>query len=160
MSDQTSENIPPEECQHLPVLPLRDIVVFPHMVTPLFVGRPKSIHALEVAMEREKTLLLLTQKDPRKDDPETEDLYEVGTIGQIIQLLKLPDGTVKVLVEGKQRAGLIHLLATEECLYAETEEFTEEAESSPEIEAMTSLIPPAEASLRDMISTFQPWDSA
>jgi len=136
MNETSPENIPVEENQRLPVLPLRDIVVFPHMVTPLFVGRPKSIHALEVAMEKDKQLLLLTQKDPRKDDPEVDDLFEIGTVGQIIQLLKLPDGTVKVLVEGKQRASLRHLLETEDCLYAEIETLAVETSGSPEIEAL------------------------
>jgi len=136
MNETVADTLPTEDNQNLPVLPLRDIVVFPHMVTPLFVGRPKSIHALEVAMEKDKLLLLLTQKDPRNDDPAAEDLYDMGTVGQIIQLLKLPDGTVKVLVEGKQRARLRHLLSTEECLYGDVEQLAEETVSSPEIEAL------------------------
>lgn len=87
-----------------PLLPLRDVVVFPHMVIPLFVGRSKSIEALETAMQGDKQVLLMTQRNPAVDDPEAEDLYRVGTLATILQLLKLPDGTVKVLVEGEQRA--------------------------------------------------------
>jgi ATP-dependent Lon protease len=88
----------------LPLLPLRDVVVFPHMVIPLFVGRPKSIKALEQAMEAGKNILLVAQKSAAKDDPEPEDLYRIGCMANILQMLKLPDGTVKVLVEGTQRA--------------------------------------------------------
>ncbi|MBV8467601.1 MAG: LON peptidase substrate-binding domain-containing protein, partial [Burkholderiales bacterium] len=88
----------------LPLLPLRDVVVFPYMVIPLFVGRPKSIRALESAMEAGKQILLLAQKNASKDEPVAEDMYDVGTVATILQMLKLPDGTVKVLVEGSQRA--------------------------------------------------------
>ena len=88
----------------LPLLPLRDVVVFPHMVIPLFVGRPKSIKALEIAMEAGKSILLAAQKSAAKDEPSPEDLYTVGSVASILQMLKLPDGTVKVLVEGNQRA--------------------------------------------------------
>ncbi|HYC47730.1 MAG TPA: endopeptidase La [Burkholderiales bacterium] len=98
----------PEESRtaatQLPLLPLRDVVVFPHMVIPLFVGRPKSIKALEAAMESGKSIVLVAQKSAAKDDPAPEDLYEIGSIANILQMLKLPDGTVKVLVEGSQRA--------------------------------------------------------
>ena len=94
----------PSEPIQLPLLPLRDVVVFPHMVIPLFVGRPKSIKALEAAMETGKNVLLVAQKTAAKDEPGVEDLYEVGCIANILQMLKLPDGTVKVLVEGQQRA--------------------------------------------------------
>src|SRR6187455_665134 len=92
---------------HLPLLPLRDVVVFPHMVIPLFVGRPKSIKALEAAMEAGKSIVLVAQKSAAKDDPAPEDLYEIGSIANILQMLKLPDGTVKVLVEGSQRARVV-----------------------------------------------------
>ncbi|WP_124703860.1 endopeptidase La [Sulfuriferula multivorans] len=91
----------------LPLLPLRDVVVFPHMVIPLFVGRPKSIKALETAMESGKSILLVAQKSAAKDEPSPDDLYTIGTIATILQMLKLPDGTVKVLVEGNQRANVI-----------------------------------------------------
>ena len=92
------------ETVELPLLPLRDVVVFPHMVIPLFVGRPKSIKALEMAMEGGKNILLLAQKSAAKDEPEPDDLYRIGCLANILQMLKLPDGTVKVLVEGTQRA--------------------------------------------------------
>ena len=97
---------PSESRITLPLLPLRDVVVFPHMVIPLFVGRPKSIKALETAMEAGKHILLVAQKSAAKDEPSEEDLYRVGSIANILQMLKLPDGTVKVLVEGVQRAGI------------------------------------------------------
>jgi ATP-dependent Lon protease len=95
--------LPPEVIE-LPLLPLRDVVVFPHMVIPLFVGRPKSIKALETAMEAGKSILLVAQKSAAKDEPSTDDLYDIGCVANILQMLKLPDGTVKVLVEGTQRA--------------------------------------------------------
>jgi len=88
----------------LPVLPLRDIVVFPHMIVPLFVGREKSVLALEAVMKEDKSILLASQRDPSEDEPGSEDIYEIGSIANVLQLLKLPDGTVKVLVEGKSRA--------------------------------------------------------
>src|SRR5436190_7953480 len=88
----------------LPVLPLRDIVGFHHMIVPLFVGREKSIKALEEVMREEKRILLVAQKNPADDDPQADAIYEVGTLAQVLQLLKLPDGTVKVLVEGLERA--------------------------------------------------------
>ena len=94
---------PPATAQY-PLLPLRDVVVFPHMVIPLFVGRPKSIKAMETAMEAGKSILLVAQKSAAKDDPSAEDLYDIGSIATVLQMLKLPDGTVKVLVEGTQRA--------------------------------------------------------
>jgi ATP-dependent Lon protease len=94
----------PVESVELPLLPLRDVVVFPHMVIPLFVGRPKSIKALEAAMEAGKSILLVAQKSAAKDEPAAEDMYGIGCIANILQMLKLPDGTVKVLVEGTQRA--------------------------------------------------------
>src|SRR2546421_10512705 len=88
----------------LPLLPLRDVVVFPHMVIPLFVGRPKSIKALEAAMEQGKSIMLAAQKAAAKDEPSANDIYQIGCVANILQMLKLPDGTVKVLVEGAQRA--------------------------------------------------------
>src|SRR6187455_2916082 len=90
----------------LPVLPLRDVVVYPAMVIPLFVGRDKSMRALDAAMEGEKRILLVAQRSPDVDDPGAEELYDIGTIASILQLLKLPDGTIKVLVEGGERATL------------------------------------------------------
>lgn len=94
----------PPDAIDLPLLPLRDVVVFPHMVIPLFVGRPKSIKALELAMEAERRIMLVAQKAAAKDEPSVEDMFEVGCVSTILQMLKLPDGTVKVLVEGQQRA--------------------------------------------------------
>src|SRR5438105_11309833 len=90
----------------LPLLPLRDVVVFPHMVIPLFVGRPKSIKALEAAMETDRRIMLVAQKTAAKDDPLVSDMFDVGCVSTILQMLKLPDGTVKVLVEGHQRAAV------------------------------------------------------
>jgi len=90
-----------------PVLPLRDIVVFPHMIVPLFVGREKSVRALEDVMKEDKQILLVTQKNAAQDDPSASDIFTVGTVGTVLQLLKLPDGTVKVLVEGGQRARIV-----------------------------------------------------
>ena len=97
----------------LPILPLRDVVVYPHMVIPLFVGREKSIHALEKAMSLDKQILLVTQKNASEDDPGIDDIYRVGTVSTILQLLKLPDGTIKVLVEGGQRAKILSFLDNE-----------------------------------------------
>ncbi|HEV2272395.1 MAG TPA: LON peptidase substrate-binding domain-containing protein, partial [Steroidobacteraceae bacterium] len=97
----------------VPVLPLRDVVVYPHMVIPLFVGREKSIQALDVAMRSDKRIMLVAQKQADVDDPKGEDLYRIGTVATILQLLKLPDGTVKVLVEGVDRARIDKLTAGE-----------------------------------------------
>src|ERR1700690_305537 len=99
-----------------PVLPLRDIVVFPYMVVPLFVGREKSIRALDEAMARNKEILLSAQRKAKTNDPSPEDIYENGTISQVIQLLRLPDGTVKVLVEGKRRARITKYVPSTEFL--------------------------------------------
>mgnify|MGYP000123805166 FL=1 len=103
--DQQDKPIP-TQVSDIPLLPLRDVVVYPHMVIPLFVGRDKSIEALESAMSSDKQVLLVAQKNPGDDDPKAEDLYSVGTVATILQLLKLPDGTVKVLVEGGERAAI------------------------------------------------------
>ncbi|MCS6853840.1 MAG: endopeptidase La [Elioraea sp.] len=103
----------PETAATLPILPLRDIVVFPHMIVPLFVGREKSVRALEAVMKDDKQILLVTQKNAAQDDPGTNDIYHVGTIATVLQLLKLPDGTVKVLVEGGRRARIVAFKETE-----------------------------------------------
>jgi len=108
-----------DQLQVMPVLPLRDVVVYPYMVIPLFVGRDKSILALEAAMEEDKQILLVAQKNASQDEPDAEDLYSVGTVANILQLLKLPDGTIKVLVEGGERARVIHLLGTDEYFKAQ-----------------------------------------
>jgi len=111
----------------LPVLPLRDIVVFPHMIVPLFVGREKSVHALEEVMRSGKQILLLAQKDAAEDDPDEAGLYRIGVVGNILQLLKLPDGTIKVLVEGGPRVELTRMDINEDCLRA-TYRILEDAE--------------------------------
>jgi ATP-dependent Lon protease len=109
-----------------PVLPLRDVVVYPHMVIPLFVGRDKSIKALDAAMKDNKQILLVAQKSAETDDPSVEDMHSVGTLANILQLLKLPDGTVKVLVEGSERANLIQFVTTDEFFTAELEPVQDE----------------------------------
>src|SRR5947199_1953632 len=107
MTTQKRELPPLGQLDSYPVLPLRDIVVFPHMIVPLFVGREKSIRALEEVMRSDTFVLLATQKNASDDDPSTESIYEVGTLASVLQLLKLPDGTVKVLVEGVERAKIL-----------------------------------------------------
>ncbi len=133
----------PAELLDLPMLPLRDVVVFPHMVIPLFVGRPKSIKALESAMLTDRRIMLVAQKTAAKDEPEATDMFEVGCVSTILQMLKLPDGTVKVLVEGQQRAkvktitdGEAHFVAT----VLPVEVAAEKAEQSSEIEALRRAV--------------------
>ena len=123
-----------------PVLPLRDIVVFPHMIVPLFVGREKSVRALEDVMQDDKQILLVTQKDAAQDDPGAEDLFTVGTIGTILQLLELPDGTVKVLVEGGERASVVDFTDNEEFFQAFTEVLPEEDPDGKETEALSRSV--------------------
>ena len=120
----------------IPLLPLRDIIVFPHMVVPLFVGREKSINALEQAMTADKEIVLSAQKKAKTNDPTSEDIFAIGTIGQIIQLLRLPDGTVKVLVEGKRRVRLKRFMPNEDCFLVEVDEIPDVSEKSVEIEAL------------------------
>jgi len=120
----------------LPLLPLRDVVVFPHMVIPLFVGRPKSIKALDAAMEAGKHILLVAQKQAAKDDPGAEDLYEIGSVATILQMLKLPDGTVKVLVEGTQRARVGTVTDMGEYLSADVQLVAGDPGQANEVEAM------------------------
>ena len=120
----------------LPVLPLRDIVVFPHMIVPLFVGREKSIRALEEVMREEKRILLVAQKNPADDDPPANAIYEVGTLAQVLQLLKLPDGTVKVLVEGLERARIEHFTARTDFFEAEIHVVPSELSEDSEAEAL------------------------
>lgn len=117
---------------NMPVLPLRDVVVYPHMVIPLFVGRPKSIKALDITMNDGKQIFLVAQKDPTVDEPTIDDFYQVGTISTVLQLLKLPDGTVKVLVEGNQRANIIRFQDEDDYYVADLE--LQKDESSPENE--------------------------
>jgi len=125
----------------IPLLPLRDIIVFPHMVVPLFVGREKSINALEEAMQRDvKEILLAAQKKAKTNEPTADDIFGVGTVGTIIQLLRLPDGTVKVLVEGKRRARIRRFADNAEFFEVEVEEIPEPQERSVEIEALMRSI--------------------
>jgi ATP-dependent Lon protease len=128
------------EIQTLPVLPLRDIVVFPHMVVPLFVGREKSVRALEEVMKGDKQILLATQKNSADDDPEPGSIYDVGVVASVLQLLKLPDGTVKVLVEGKRRAALLRFTQTDAFFEAEVAGLDEDGEDAPEAEALSRAV--------------------
>ena len=130
----------PAEQIRLPLLPLRDVVVFPHMVIPLFVGRPKSIKALEAAMEAGKSIMLVAQKTAAKDEPTDKDLYEVGCIANILQMLKLPDGTVKVLVEGTQRANILSVTDDESHFFCEAVPVGPEPTESAETEALRRAI--------------------
>lgn len=123
-----------------PVLPLRDIVVFPHMIVPLFVGRGKSIRALEEAMGQDKQILLATQKDASDDDPKSEDIFNVGTLANILQLLKLPDGTVKVLVEGSTRANVQNFIDKDDFHQAKLEILSEPQEDDVEIKALSRSV--------------------
>ena len=123
-----------------PILPLRDIVVFPYMIVPLFVGREKSVKALEQVMNSEKKILLVAQKDASLDEPGAEDLYLMGTLANVLQLLKLPDGTVKVLVEGVQRIKINEFLATEEFFEAKTDEVSLVREDGDELEALSRSV--------------------
>src|ERR1051325_3463183 len=120
----------------LPILPLRDIVVFPHRIVPLFVGREKSVAALEAAMGADKELFLVAQLDPGEDDPDRDALYDLGVIATAMQLLKLPDGTVRVLVEGQTRARLVGLLERDGYMVAEVEEVAEESSEGNEAQAL------------------------
>src|SRR3984893_6125276 len=119
-----------------PVLPLRDIVVFPHMIVPLFVGREKSVKALEDVMKEDKQILLVTQKNAAQDDPTSADIYSVGTSGTGLQLLKLPDGTVKVLVEGGQRARIVRFAENEQFFQAYADTIDEKPGEQQELEAL------------------------
>ncbi len=130
----------PAEKINLPLLPLRDVVVFPHMVIPLFVGRPKSIKALEVAMEAGRQIMLVAQKAAGKDEPKPDDMFEVGCVSSILQMLKLPDGTVKVLVEGIQRANTHQISDNGEYFVADVTPVPPEADNKPEVEALRRAV--------------------
>ena len=114
---------------NIPLLPLRDVVIFPSVVTPLFVGREKSITALQAAMAGDKQIMLVAQKSAQQDDPKLGDLYTIGTLSTILQLIKLPDGTLKVLVEGNKRASIESLDSTDEYLSVKVSVLEEEDES-------------------------------
>jgi len=124
----------------LPVLPLRDIVVFPHMIVPLFVGREKSVRALEAVMKEDKQILLVAQKNAAQDDPGVDDIYHVGTISTVLQLLKLPDGTVKVLVEGGTRARIVGFKETEAFFEAFVEPLADQPGEPREVEALARTV--------------------
>ncbi len=124
----------------LPLLPLRDVVVYPHLVIPLFVGRTKSVKALELANDGDKRILLVAQKSPNEEEPNAADLYEVGTIATVLQMLKLPDGTVKVLVEGVSRAKVHDFADTADCFSAKAEVIENEAESDHEAQALMRTV--------------------
>ncbi|CAM4258500.1 endopeptidase La [Kerstersia similis] len=130
----------PSEPVELPLLPLRDVVVFPHMVIPLFVGRPRSIQALEAAMEAGKSIMLVAQKSASKDDPTPEDVYEIGCIASILQMLKLPDGTVKVLVEGTQRARIAQITDGEAHFTCSVTPIESDTQSNAETEALRRAV--------------------
>src|SRR5499433_359388 len=135
----------PGETRAYPVLPLRDIVVFPHMIVPLFVGREKSIKALEEVMRSDTFILLATQKNASDDDPATGAIFEVGTLASVLQLLKLPDGTVKVLVEGATRAKVLK--------YTDRNDYYE-ADASPIVDDMGDRVE-AEAMARSVVNEFE-----
>ncbi len=126
--------------EQYPLLPLRDVVVLPHMVVPLFVGREKSIRALETAMERNQTVVLVAQKFPENDNPKAEDVYRIGCVSRIVQLLKLPDGTVKVLVEGKSRALLTKVMDDDNFMQAEVEVLADTDNDNAEVEALRRTV--------------------
>lgn len=136
MTNKTS----PAESATYPVLPLRDIVVFPHMIVPLFVGREKSIRALEEVMGTDKQIMLATQINATDDDPEASAIYRVGTIANVLQLLKLPDGTVKVLVEGRARAEIDRYTSRDDFYEAVAHVLREPEEDPVEIEALSRSV--------------------
>lgn len=137
---QDNSNNNPSKTKQVPALPLRDIIIFPHMVVPLFVGREKSIAALDDAMNAEKDILLVAQINAKTNDPKAEDIYKVGCLGTIVQLLRLPDGTVKVLVEGKKRARIKNYVTNDPFFLTEVEEIPEVKSGDVEIEALMRSI--------------------
>jgi ATP-dependent Lon protease len=130
----------PADPIELPLLPLRDVVVFPHMVIPLFVGRPKSIKALEAAMEAGRQIMLVAQKAAGKDEPKADDMFDIGCVASILQMLKLPDGTVKVLVEGTQRANTLTITDSGEHFVARVSPIPPPADLKPEVEALRRAV--------------------
>ena len=141
MIEQTlPENDLPLQHGLMPLLPLRDVVVYPHLVIPLFVGRAKSVKALEIASDGNKQILLVAQKSANKDEPDADDLYEIGTLATVLQMLKLPDGTVKVLVEGLHRVRVSEFVETEECFLAKAEKITDPIEDESETEALMRTV--------------------
>src|SRR5215475_10092871 len=139
-NDKDKKDEPTSGVMRVPLLPLRDIIVFPHMVVPLFVGRQRSIKALEEAVANNKLIFLATQKDAKVNDPAAEDMYQVGTVGNVVQLLRLPDGTVKVLVEGKKRGRIIRYVGQTDCFWVEVDEIEEAGNRLTEVEALMRSI--------------------
>ena len=140
MPSQKREPSPPGVIENFPVLPLRDIVVFPHMIVPLFVGREKSIRALEEVMKADKLILLATQMNATDDDPAVESIYQTGTLASVLQLLKLPDGTVKVLVEGQARAKVHQYTNTDDFYEADAETVADDPVDEVEVEALARSV--------------------
>ena len=133
----------------LPVLPLRDVVVYPHMVIPLFVGREKSIRALDLAMRSNKRIVLVAQQSAEVDDPGPGDVYAIGTLANVLQLLRLPDGTVKVLVEGSQRVAIERFTETDPCFMVAVTPL------EPSSEASDSAAQEVQALMRSLLSAFE-----
>jgi ATP-dependent Lon protease len=141
MTEQTlPDNLSTPQHGMMPLLPLRDVVVYPHLVIPLFVGRQKSVKALEIASDGNKQILLVAQKSANKDEPDADDLYEIGTMATVLQMLKLPDGTVKVLVEGLYRVRVSEFVETEECFLAKAEKIADPEEDGSETEALMRTV--------------------
>src|ERR1700689_739550 len=126
----------------VPLFPLRELIVFPHEVYPIFVGRQKSIKALEAAEAQKKPILLAAQKDARVAEPGPDDIYTVGTLGIVVQLLRLPDGTVKALLEGKKRARVLRYVSEDDFFKVEVEEIEEVWERTTEVEALMRSVNP------------------
>ena len=143
--DKKDDREQPGGPARVPLLPLRDIIVFPHMVVPLFVGRQRSIKALEEATQKQSLIFLSSQKDAKTNDPTEEDIYKIGTLGSVVQMLKLPDGTVKVLIEGKRRARVAQFISNPEFFLVDVEDAPELVERNTEIEAL----------VREVHSTFE-----
>lgn len=140
MTEQTLIEVTQLESSLIPLLPLRDVVVYPHLVIPLFVGRAKSVKALELASDNDKKILLVAQKSANKDDPVAEDLYEIGTLATVLQMLKLPDGTVKVLVEGLHRVRVTEFTETDDCFLARGDEVDQVDQADKEAEALMRTV--------------------
>jgi len=134
--DKKDDKEPTGTPSRVPLLPLRDIIVFPHMVVPLFVGRQRSIKALEEATQKQSLIFLSSQKDAKTNDPTEEDIYKIGTLGAVVQMLKLPDGTVKVLIEGKRRAKVARFIANPDFFLVDVEDAPEVIERNTEVEAL------------------------
>ena len=136
-NDKKDDKDPSGSQTRVPLLPLRDIIVFPHMVVPLFVGRQRSIKALEDATQKQSLIFLASQKDAKTNEPSEDDIYRIGTLGTVVQMLKLPDGTVKVLIEGKKRAKVVRFANNPDFFLVEVEELSDIMERSTEVEALT-----------------------